>query len=280
MENEAIDVDDALFEVLAAFSAAADEVKAPWLIIGATARILLLEKVYGWPQGLGTRDIDFGVQVGDWQHYDKLCNVIKRSGVSETERTPTKRFRTKKDMIFDLVPYGGVEDEKKRVFWPPHKDEVMTVRGFDAAANNAIHVIVNEELTVPVVSPVGLCALKFYAWEERHKQYKGRDAKDIAYLLNNIESLYSSDKLFSDYEDAVKVADYQIQNAGYYQLGCDVKKILPQDDYKFMSGFLSDEIKQNEDSSLCRELHGYTSMSSIDETQEALGFFYKGLCSD
>ena len=280
METESVKVDDALFEVLEAFSAAAEAVKAPWLIIGATARIMLLEHVYGWPPGLGTNDIDFGVQIGSWDHYRQLCEFIIKGGASEAERTPTKRFRSKQEMIFDLVPYGGVENSKKQVFWPPHNDDVMTVRGFDAAASGAIPVIVNDKLTVPVVSPTGLCALKLFAWEERHAQHPGRDAKDIAYLLNNIESLYPADKLYRDYPDAIEAADYQIESAGNYQLGRDVKNLLSEDDYKFMINFLSDEMGKNEDSILCRELHRNTGVSSIEDTHAALRYFYNGLIRD
>ena len=36
MKAETVEVDEALFEVLSAFSAAAAEVKAPWLVIGET----------------------------------------------------------------------------------------------------------------------------------------------------------------------------------------------------------------------------------------------------
>lgn len=280
MATESVKVDDALFEVLEAFSTAADAVKAPWLVIGATARIMLLERIYGWPPGLGTNDIDFGVQIGNWDHYRQLCEFIIRGGASETERTPTKRFRSKQDMIFDLVPYGGVENSNKQVFWPPHNDDVMTVRGFDAAASGAIPVIVNEKLTVPVVSPTGLCALKLFAWEERYTQHPGRDAKDIAYLLNNIESLYSADTLHREYPDAIEAADYQIERAGYYQLGRDVKNLLSENDYRFMISFISHEIEKNEDSILCRELHRYTSSPSIEETRTALSYFYKGASGD
>ena len=278
METETVKVDEALFEVLVAFAEAAAAVKAPWLMIGATARIILLEKVYNWPQGLATNDIDFGVQIGSWDHYQRLCEFIIKNDIFETERTPVKRFRTKRDMVFDLVPYGGVEDDKKQVFWPPDNDDVMTVRGFDGAANNAVNVIVNESLTVPIVSPVGLCALKLFAWDERHAQHPDRDAQDIAYLFNNIESLYSSDTLFNDYLEAVEIADFQIQSAGYYQLGCDVKNLLSKEDHRFLSHMLSEEIDKNVDSELCRGLHRYTNMRSIDDTYKALDYFYKGTC--
>lgn len=279
MKVEAVKVDDALFEVLAAFSEAAISVNAPWLIIGATARILLLERIYGWPPGLGTQDIDFAVQIGDWDHYGRLCEFIMKNNVFEAERKPTKRFRSKKNRIFDLVPYGGVENEQQQVFWPTHKDDVMTVRGFGSAAKDAIQVLVNQKLMVSVISPRGLCALKFFAWEERHAQQAGRDAKDIAYLYKNIESLYPPAKLFGDYPNAVEEADYQIQSAGHYQLGCDVGDLISKNDREFLINLISSELGKHEDSVLCRELHKHTNMSSIDETHKALNYFYKGICS-
>jgi len=97
---------------------------------------MLLEQIYGWPQGIGTQDIDFAVQVGDWEHYRLLCEYIARNDVFEAERKPVKRFKSKEDRIFDLVPYGGVENERKQVFWPPDNDndDVMTVRGFETTA--------------------------------------------------------------------------------------------------------------------------------------------------
>ncbi|HED16188.1 MAG TPA: hypothetical protein ENI64_05150 [Gammaproteobacteria bacterium] len=278
MAVEAVEVDDALFEVLVAFSAAADKVKAPWIMVGATARILLLERIYGWPRGLATQDIDFGVQVKDWEHYKQLCEYISENNVLEAERTPTKRFRSRQNMAFDLVPYGGVENEHKQVFWPPHNDDVMTVRGFDVVACDAVSVIVNQKLMVSVVSPIGLCALKLFAWHERHTQHPGRDVKDIAYLYNNIELLYSSDKLFSEHLNAIEATDYQIQSAGLYQLGCDVGGLISEDDYRFLINVLSGELGEGEDSALCRELHRYTKMSSIQDTQKALYNFYSGFC--
>ena len=66
MTEYTVEIDGALFEVLTVFSQAAEYVEASWLLVGATARILLLENIYGLPQGRATQDVDFGVQVGDW----------------------------------------------------------------------------------------------------------------------------------------------------------------------------------------------------------------------
>ncbi|RKZ69867.1 MAG: hypothetical protein DRQ44_02305 [Gammaproteobacteria bacterium] len=279
MTEYTAEIDEALFEVLTVFSQAAESVGTSWLLVGATARILLLENIYGLPQGRATQDVDFGVQVGDWAQYKALCDRLKEQGVYAAERKPEKRFRTKQDMVFDLVPYGGVEDGNGRVFWPPDNDDVMTVRGFGSAGQAAIEVVVNKQLTVPVISPCGLCELKLFAWEERHKQQPGKDAQDIAYIIRHIEALYPAEKLFNDYMPAVEVADYNIPLAGVFQLGKGIANMLKDEENKFLSTFVANELAQQDDSVLCRELHNYMNTSSIDETIEALVFLHKGLCS-
>ena len=272
-------VDEALFEVLVIFSQAAETVGASWLLVGATARILLLENIYGLARGRATQDVDFGVQVGDWAQYKALCEQLKQQGVNAVERKPEKRFRTKQDMVFDLVPYGGVEDEKGRVYWPPDNDDVMTMRGFGSAAESAIEVVVNNKLTVLVISPCGLCGLKLFAWEERHKQQPGKDAQDIAYIIRHIEALYPPEILFSNYMPAVEAADYVMSLAGIYQLGKNIAVTLKDDEKQFLSTLIKGELAQQDDSVLCRELNKYMDTSSIVETQVALDFINQGMCS-
>ncbi len=74
---EKVQVDENFYEMLAAFSKAAKEANVPWLMVGATARVLLLEKIYGWPVGVATEDTDFAVQVENWAHYEKLCHLLE-----------------------------------------------------------------------------------------------------------------------------------------------------------------------------------------------------------
>jgi len=273
-----VEVDKALFDVLSVFSQAAESVGASWLVVGATARILLLENIYGLPQGRATKDVDFGVQVGDWEQYKALCERLKKQGADSTARKPEKRFKTKQDMFFDLVPYGGVEDGKGRVFWPPDEDDVMTVSGFNSAAKVAIKVVVNKQIIVPVISPCGLCELKLFAWEERHKQQPEKDAQDIAYIIRHIEALYPADKLFSDYMPAVETADYNIPQAGIFQLGADMAKMLTDEEKQLLSTLVENELAQQGDSVLCRELQRYSN-DTIDATIETIQFIHKGLTS-
>lgn len=279
MENNKAVVDDALFKVLSLFSNAAEQVGVPWLVIGATARVMLLEKAYGLPAGLATQDVDFAVQVGDLNHYQQLREIILKDNSIETGRPATHRFQIDEGMIFDLVPYGGVENETKQIVWPPDNDVVMSVRGFSGASANAVPVKVNDKIVVPVVSPQGLCALKLFSWSERHTEQPGRDAKDIAYIIRHIESLYPPKKLYDEYESSIEAADYVIPLAGVFQLGKDIAIMLQDEERVFLSTLVKDELSKQSDSALCRELYKYSNMNSLDETLKALDSFYSGMCS-
>ncbi len=276
MSDYTVKVEDDLLDALLLFSEAADTVGASWLVVGATARIMLLEQVYGLPAGRATRDIDFGVLVGDWKQYRSLCELIVNKGANTTGRKPAKRFKTSGDRIFDLVPYGGVEDEQGRVFWPPEQDDVMTVRGFNSAAQSSIKVKVNGSVDVPVISPQGLCALKLFAWEERHHQQPGKDAEDIAYLVPHIEALYPPAKLFEVYPDTVEAADYVIPQAGIMQLGADMASMLTEEERRFLTALLHAELSQQGDSQLCRELSKHPG-DNIQASLDTLRCLYRGL---
>ena len=274
-QTESVQVDDDFYQLLKLFSTAAKKENVPWLMVGATARVLLLETVYGWPKGIATEDIDFAVQVENWEHYEKLCLRLSEQGDLKPLQKPTKRFVTNKKLLFDLVPFGGVETGIKQVYWPPHKDDLMTVRGFASAYNDAIHVNVNNTIKVPVISPGALCALKIFAWEERHTQHPGRDAKDLAYLFENSESLFPAEEMHTKHQEALIENDYDIELASLYQFGQTVKEILEPDDSKFLKKVIKTEVEQEDDSILVRELQKYLSTKDIERVFHMLKSFYK-----
>ncbi len=50
-------------KLIGAVAKAAETLRIKWMVTGAAGRVLLLEKVYGLPQGRATRDVDLGVMV-------------------------------------------------------------------------------------------------------------------------------------------------------------------------------------------------------------------------
>lgn len=270
-------VDADFFKGLRLFANAADEANVPWLVVGATARILLLERVYDWPVGLATQDTDFAVQVGSWDHFEALGEALMRQPGIEATKRPIKRFSLGQDLKFDLLPYGGIEENERQVFWPPDRDYLMTVRGFSGAARNAVTIRVNDSLDVPVVSPPGLCALKLFAWQERHAQEVGRDARDIAYLFEHIEHWLPTKQLYDLALSELEEADYQPKLAALDVFGQEVIALLDQDERRFLREFVMHDVEQRSDGRLIRELTRYTRSDDPEKAADMLSAFLGGL---
>ncbi|SCZ68372.1 hypothetical protein [Thiohalomonas denitrificans] len=86
MAEHTATVDEMIFALLAAVSNAAEPAGIPWMVTGASGRVLLLESVYGLPEGRATEDVDFVVMVQDWGQYGDLVGGICRD--SEFCRDP------------------------------------------------------------------------------------------------------------------------------------------------------------------------------------------------
>ncbi len=107
----------------------------------------------------------------------------------------------------------------------------MNVLGFQEALNNANTVRLRDApvLDVPVTSPEGMTILKFISWTDRTQDMRGRDAKDIAYLLTTYENIPAvSDQLYRE-ATLMELYGWDITLASAHQLGINVKQItLPQ----------------------------------------------------
>lgn len=258
MPTTNIQVDDALFTLLEAVYNTAKVNDIQWLLVGATARALLFEQIYGCKPGNRTSDVDFAVQVGTWNQYEALCQSFEQQGfIKLHQRTPAKRYQTNDNLLFDLLPFGGIEIREKEVYWPPNNDELMTVRGFKSASLDAIATTVNNKLIIPLVSVPGLFALKVFAWEERHHQQRGRDASDLAYIINHINDVYSIPFMLDEHEEWVEQYDYDFQLAALAVLGISIAQMLDDSDQQHFKQILQFQIAQGEDSALARELKHY-----------------------
>ena len=66
-------------------------------------------------------------------------------------------------MPVDLIPFRGVESAHGTIAWPPGRDIVMNVAGFEEALASSVLIEIEAKLTVPVASVAGLTLLKLAA---------------------------------------------------------------------------------------------------------------------
>lgn len=136
-----------------------------WLIVGATARELILRYVHKLPEGRRTVDLDIAIAAGTWQAFEAVEQRLVAEGAQHAPQ-PRHRFQLL-GWTVDVLPFGGVEQDGV-IVWPPDNDNAMSVVGFEEASLHAFEVILPAGERVLVASPPGLLILKLIAWRERH----------------------------------------------------------------------------------------------------------------
>lgn len=222
-------IEPSLANLCAIVADCATQLQIPYLVVCASARNMVLHHGYGAKVQRATADIDFALQVPSWDAFATLRKELIRKNFSETNTA--HRLIGPNNWPIDIVPFGGIADEKANIQWPPSGDFVMNVLGFQEALSNANTVRLCDApiLDMPVASPEGMAVLKLIAWTDRAADLRKKDAKDIAYLLTTYENIPAvSDQLYGE-TTLIELYGWDITLASAHQLGINVKQMtLPQ----------------------------------------------------
>jgi len=73
-------LDPVTLEILVAMRVLARQLHHSYILIGASARDLLMSHVFGIESKRATRDVDFAVALEDWESFHVLRNALLESG--------------------------------------------------------------------------------------------------------------------------------------------------------------------------------------------------------
>jgi predicted nucleotidyltransferase len=237
--NISAKIEPSLVDLCAIVADCATQLQIPYLIVGASARDMVLHYGYGSRVQRATADIDFALQVPSWDGFATLRKELIRNNFSETNTA--HRLIGPNNWPIDIVPFGGVADENANIQWPPSGDFVMNVLGFQEALNNAntVRLCDTPTLDMPVASPEGMTILKLIAWTDRAADLRKKDAKDIAHLLTTYENIPAiSDQLYSE-ATLMELYGWDITLASAHQLGINVKQIILPQTHSVISAVLN-----------------------------------------
>lgn len=113
--------------VLAELSRRADACGVEIMVVGATARDILIRHVVGSVPERATADIDVAVAVSSWSDLRRLTEPFVRRTGSE------HKFEVQQAEV-DIIPFGAIEDANRTITWPD--DHRMNVFGFQEAPEN------------------------------------------------------------------------------------------------------------------------------------------------
>ncbi len=196
----------------------------PFMLVGARARDLLLLPFPQIPITRATGDSDFVVAVESWDRYNALRDeLIARHGFSSGNLY--HRLRSGDGQI-DLVPFDGLEDERREITWPPYKDTVMNLMGFREALCGAVTVPLPGGVEVLIASLPGVVMTKLLARPERKREKQQSDAQDIGLILSRYVAAGNRERLFAQNADLMQDEEFDEERAGAILLGRDILALL------------------------------------------------------
>jgi len=168
-------VDPSVIRVLRVLDPIASVAGCEYFVASATARDLILVHVYGLQPGRATRDIDFGIAVRDWDQFAWFKERLVATGQFEFDRKMLQRLiyfdlSAEFSIPMDLIPFRGVVSDDNTIKWPPSRDIVMNIAGFEEALASSISIQLEDNLRVRVASLPGLTLLKLIAWSDRSRE--------------------------------------------------------------------------------------------------------------
>lgn len=250
-------------------SKVANSLGVPFFIIGAAARDLILMNGHNIPTIRATLDIDFGVQVPNWDEYLKLKQGLVETG-EFTETEDVQRMMFHSSLRIDLIPFGPIADKTSTIKWPPNQEIVMSILGFEESFRHSqtVRLSSNPKLDIKIVTLAGLVAMKIISWKDRYPE-RDRDASDLALIIRNYTDAGNVERIFNEALDLVDSEDFDYVSVGARLLGRDIAVVLSTDAMTAVLEILNDETGKQDRYRLIEDMMR-SDVSSINDFEDVL----------
>jgi len=229
----------------------------PFFVVGATAREIILKQGYGIETGRATQDIDLGVQVQNWDDYDRIHRSLIKTEKFRPDNKKRQRLIYSGGLPIDVIPFGTIADPDDCISWPPEHENEMSTVGFKEAYQASIRVRLraNPILDIDFVSLPGLAVLKIISWEE-NKVRRKKDANDLLLVMHSYLDAGNLERLFEEEADLLEVENFDYLHAGSRLLGRDIAAILSPETRGTILKILESETGEKERYKLVEDMTG------------------------
>jgi predicted nucleotidyltransferase len=214
-------IDQQTVAVLSVVKKVADSLTIPFFVVGASARDIILNHCYGLKTPRMTKDIDLGVEVASWQQFNQLRESLLSTGkVSPTSKLHSLKFDS---VLIDIVPFGAITDERRRISWPPEHKIIMSLVGFKEAYEYSLTVRLssNPELDIQLPTLPGLALMKLISWKDGYPE-RQRDAEDLLVIMQKYEKAGNFDRLYEKERSLLEEESFDTRYASIRLLGRDM----------------------------------------------------------
>lgn len=243
---------------------------ASFILAGAAARDVILKHGHDVDTGRATLDVDLAFAVENWDAYETLRKALLDSTRFTKERNEHHCVRhtgAGKSRV-DLIPFAGVEDDKRMIAWPPDGAHIMNMVGFREAADCAETIVLPDGHSIAVASLPAQILLKLAAWKDRRLLVPGKDAQDIRLLLRNYLDAGNRERLYAEAQHLLEKDDFEYESASAWLLGHDAREITtvesaPAGSHDYFWAILDEELSAKSDSMLIGDMNVGDPLSNL-----------------
>ena len=220
-------IDPEQVSVLRNINDVAKELNINFFVVGAFARDVVFEHIHQISAPRMTEDIDIGIEVASWEEYTRLTDTLIERGLFTATNFPHRFSASSFSTLIDIVPYGGISDENKRISWPPNHDRIMSILGFEEAYRSALNVRLSNELPMDILVPsvAALALLKIISWDDAYPE-RERDALDLLFILEKYNSIDDiQNKLYDTHVSLLTEEEFDLQLASVRLLGREIAQL-------------------------------------------------------
>lgn len=219
-----IRLDPQIGEMLDAIGNALNLFGIDYYLIGAVARDVWMSGIHRKLARKTTNDIDFAVLINDKGLFEKL----KQHLISNADFVPSQEnafvLIWKDKTQVDLLPFGAIEDENRKVTVIGTGFTTVDVPGFSEVYDEGLPLMqLAERHHFKCCTLPGIVLLKLIAWEDR-PEIRRDDILDISDILHHFFDMYD-EEIWSNHSDLFGTEDVQLKWIAARVMGREMKKI-------------------------------------------------------
>jgi predicted nucleotidyltransferase len=228
---EQIRQDAKLSAMLEALERGFEKFGIDFYLIGAVSRDVWMAGINNIKPRRTTGDIDFAVYINDKGVYEALKEyLITQEGFSSYQQNAFVLIY-KDGTEVDLLPFGAIEDENRRVTVQGTGYTSVHVDGFHEVYENSLPEVEIDGHKFKFCSLPGIVLLKMIAWEDRPEVRSG-DIVDISDVLNHYFDMHS-DEIYEKHSDiftAEGAENATLTELAAKVMGREIKAIAQRDE--------------------------------------------------
>ena len=233
---------------LAALDGILNRLKCSYMLVGATARDILLYNVFGQRVLRATQDVDIAILIDSWDRFKTVKSEILSApdfqpSTVQPYRVLHKTSGSASSTPVDILPFGEIATEAEAFRWPPpDTDLVMNAAAFADAYESSITVAIGSGFDLRIASIQGLVLLKLLAWVDKAES---KQAQDVLRLIETYADSGNEDRLYTDKIDLLEAEEFDFRLAGARLLAQDALVLAAPRTVEIVRSLLRDSKRMN-----------------------------------